>query len=331
VSLFDLHRIRVTQEGVVFVLALGLFALFAATLHNFLTPGNLIALVRSVSILGVLGLAMGMVVIGRGIDLAMVAIMVVSVSWVLSLATHAGLPLGWGLLIGAAFAAGAGLISGVLIAYAVVPAIFTTLAIGLVVYGVGRAWLFKVDVQNTSIDSEFFRVLGNAEIVGVPIPIITFGGLALLTWAVLRWTRFGRYLYSSGDNPAAARNIGVPIRPFVVAQYVITALIAYGAGLVMAAVSAGMSTRVYNSTMIYDVLLVVVIGGIGLSGGRGSVRNVLVGTLLIGILLDGMTILNIPYIEQNLIKSVILLIAIIIDSFLNPRDEQTAQQEQGDI
>jgi len=117
------------------------------------------------------------------------------------------------------------------------------------------------------------------------------------------------------------------MRPFIVAQYVITALIAYGAGLVMAAVSAGMSTRVYNSTMIYDVLLVVVIGGIGLSGGRGSVRNVLVGTLLIGILLDGMTILNVPYIEQNLI----LLIAIIIDSFLNPRDEQTAQQEQGDI
>ncbi len=81
-----------TQEGVVFLLAVVLFILFAATLHNFLTPGNLIALLRSVSILGVLGLAMGMVVIGRGIDLAMVAIMVVSVSWVLSLSTHAGLP-----------------------------------------------------------------------------------------------------------------------------------------------------------------------------------------------------------------------------------------------
>ena len=114
-------------------------------------------------------------------------------------------------------------------------------------------------------------------------------------------------------------------------QYVITALIAYAAGLVMAAASDGMSTRVYNSTMIYDVLLVVVLGGIGLSGGRGSVRNVLVGTLLIGVLLDGMTILDIPYVEQNLIKSVILLIAIVIDSFVNPRDEQTAQQEQGDI
>src|ERR1700727_3488646 len=94
---------------------------------------------------------------------------------------------------------------------------------------------------------------------------------------------------------------------------------------------ANVNTRLVNSTMVYDVILVVVLGGIGLSGGRGGVRNVLVGTLLIGVLLDGMTILNVPYVEQNLIKSVILLVAIVIDSFVNPRDAQTAQQEQGDI
>jgi ribose transport system permease protein len=316
---------------VVFALAAALFVVFSLTLHNFLTPGNLIALVRSVSILGILGLGMGLVVIGRGIDLAMVAIMVVSVSWVLSLVTHSGMALGWAVVIGAAFAVLAGVISGVLIAYAAVPAIFTTLAMGLVVYGGGRAWLFEVDVQNTPNDSAFFQTLGDSQILGLPLPILIFAVFAFVLWAALRWTRFGRYIYATGDNPAAARNAGVPVRPLIVSQYVITALIAYAAGLLMAATSAGMSTRVYNSTMIYDVLLVVVLGGIGLSGGRGGARNVLVGTLLIGVLLDGMTILNIPYIEQNLIKSVILLAAIIIDSFVNPRDEQTAQQEQGDI
>jgi ribose transport system permease protein len=73
----------------------------------------------------------------------------------------------------------------------------------------------------------------------------------------------------------------------------------------------------------------VVLGGVGLSGGKGGVRNVVVGTLLIGILLNGMTIMDIQYTVQNLIKSAILLIAIIVDSVMNPRDEQTAQQ--GDI
>ena len=92
---------------------------------------------------------------------------------------------------------------------------------------------------------------------------------------------------------------------------------------------ANVNTRLVNSTMVYDVILVVVLGGIGLSGGRGGVRNVLVGTLLIGILLNGMTIMDVPYIPQNLIKGLILLIAIIVDTLINPRDEQTAQQ--GDI
>ena len=87
-----------------------------------------------------------------------------------------------------------------------------------------------------------------------------------------------------------------------------SALIAFLAGIVMAAAVSGMSTRVYNSTMIYDVLLVVVLGGISLSGGRGGVRNVLVGTLLVGVLLNGMTILDIAYTTQNLIKSLILLL-----------------------
>ena len=84
-----------------------------------------------------------------------------------------------------------------------------------------------------------------------------------------------------------------------------------------------MNTDIANSSMIYDVILVVVIGGVGLSGGHGGVRNVVVGTLLIGILLNGMTIMNIEYTLQNVIRSLILLVAIVLDSIVNPRDEQT--------
>lgn len=325
-----MSKLKVTQEGVVFLLAVILFSLCALTLPNFLTSGNLIALVRSVAILGILGLGMGLVVIGRGIDLAMVATMVVSVSWVLAL-SHAAVPLPVALLLGLLFAILVGVTSGVLVAYATIPAIFATLAIGLMVYGMGRAWLFQVDVQNTPSNSEFFTYLSHGTILGIPMMIFAFGVLSAVLWAVLKWTHFGRLIYAIGDNPTAARTAGIPTRPMIVAQYVITAIVSFLAGLVMAAANSGMSTRVYNSTMIYDVLLVVVLGGIGLSGGRGGVRNVLVGTLLVGVLLNGMTIYDIPYTQQNLIKSLILLAAIIIDSIVNPRDEQTAQQDLGDI
>jgi ribose transport system permease protein len=99
--------------------------------------------------------------------------------------------------------------------------------------------------------------------------------------------------------------------------------------MVMAMTVDSMNTRIVNSTLVYDVILVAVIGGVGLSGGKGGVRNVLAGTVLIGILLNGMTMLDMPYTAQSIVKGFILLAAIIADSMLNPRDEQTSQQ--GDI
>jgi ribose transport system permease protein len=115
----------------------------------------------------------------------------------------------------------------------------------------------------------------------------------------------------------------------MVVQYLVSSLVAFAAGVITATLVDSMNTRVAGSTLVYDVILVVVIGGVGLSGGKGSVRNVIVGTLLIGILLNGMTIMDVPYTFQNIVKSLILLAAIVTDSVLNPRDEQTSQQ--GDI
>jgi ribose transport system permease protein len=240
-----MSRLKLTQEGVVFLLTAALFVLFAATLHNFLTPGNMVALIRSVAILGILGLGMGLVVIGRGIDLAMVATMVVSVSWVLSLA-QASFSLPVALLLGLTFALAVGLASGLLVAYATIPAIFATLAIGLIVYGMGRAWLFQVDVQNTPAQSSFFTSLSEVTVLGIPMMIIAFGLLSAIIWSLLKWTQFGRMIYAIGDNPTAARTSGIAIRPLIVAQYVIASAVSFLAGLVMAAANSGMSTRVYN-------------------------------------------------------------------------------------
>jgi ribose transport system permease protein len=119
------------------------------------------------------------------------------------------------------------------------------------------------------------------------------------------------------------------VRGVQVINYVVAALIGYLAGLVTASTVSSINVQMVSSTMVYDVILVVVLGGIGLSGGRGGVRNILMSTLLIGILLNSMTLLNMPYHVQNLIKSLILLGAIALDSALNPRNEQTAQQ--GDL
>jgi len=171
--------------------------------------------------------------------------------------------------------------------------------------------------------------LGEIHWAGIPIEVFVFAALSFAAFLFLRYTKLGRYVYYAGDNPAAARNIGMPVRPMLVLRYVLSALIAFVAGILTASSLHSINTRVVNSTLLYDIVLVAVIGGIGLSGGKGGGRKVLVGAALIGIMLNAMTILDIPFLYQNLIKSTILLGAIIVDGLINPRDEQTAQQ--GDI
>ena len=319
---------RLSQEQIVFGLAVGLCAVFAVALPGFLTTNNVLNLVRSVSILGILGVAMGLVVIGRGIDLSLVALMAISVAWTLSL-IEGGMPLPQAIAIGLAFSLFIGAVNGWFVAYAEIPAIFATLAMGTLVYGFGRYFLFDLDVVYMPPAGEPLLWIGQGTLMGVPVPIYLFAGVCLAGYLFLRYAKAGRYLRAVGDNMLAARITGVPTRPTIVLQYVLSSLIGYLAGIITAASVASMNTRVAISTYVYDVILVVVLGGIGLSGGKGGIRNVIVGTLLIGVLLNGMTIMDIQYTVQNVIKGAILLTAIVIDTILNPRDEQTAQQ--GDI
>ena len=319
---------RVSQEQIVFGIAVALCVAFALTLPGFLTANNVLNLVRSVSILGILGVAMGLVVIGRGIDLSLVALMAVSVAWALQL-VQGDMPLPSALAFSLLFSVVVGAINGWLIAYVEIPAIFATLAMGTLIYGFGRYFLFSMSVVNAPPAASALLWLGQGTLLGVPVPIFLFAAVCLVGYLFLRYARSGRYLRAVGDNLQAARIAGVPTRPIVLLQYVLSSTIGYLAGIITAASVASMNTRVVISTYVYDVILVVVLGGIGLSGGRGGIRNVIVGTLLIGIFLNGMTIMDIQYTAQSVIKGVILLTAIVIDTILNPRDEQTAQQ--GDI
>ena len=319
---------RLTQQTIVFAIFVTMFAGFALLLPGFAKVDNLLTLLQNVAILGILGLGMAVVVIGRGIDISMVATLAVPSGLLLQM-VQGGASLGAAFPAALALALVFGLANGWLIAYAEVPSLFTTLATGLFLAGLGQAFLFQLEVVQWSPGMDPIAWMGRGRLAGIPMPVVMFGLAAGAVGLFLRRLRAGRFIYAIGDNPFAARATGLPTRPVMVLQYVLAALIGVFAGLVMAASVNSMPTRIYNSTMVYDVVLVVVLGGIGLSGGRGGVLNVVVGTLLIGTMLNGMTILDISYSVQNIIKGVVLLAAILIDSILNPRNEETAQQ--GDI
>jgi ribose transport system permease protein len=319
---------RLTQQGIVFAIFVVLFGVFAILLPGFLSTSNMLTLLQNVAVLGILGLAMAIVVIGRGIDLSLIAVLAVPSGLVLQLVQD-GHSFWYAVLLSALLTLAFGLINGWLIAYAEVPSLYATLASGLFLAGLGQAALFRLDVVQWSPGLDGFQFLGQGNVLGVPMPIIVFVATCLVIALFLRRTRLGTFIYALGDNPFAARTSGIPTRPLVVAQYVIAAAIGLLAGLVLVASVNSGPTRIYNSTLIYDVILVVVLGGIGLAGGRGGVWSVVIGTLLIGTMLNAMTIMDMSYSAQNLVKGLVLLVAVIADSFLNPRNEETAQQ--GDI
>lgn len=319
---------KITQEMVVVVIWLILFVVFSVLLPKFLSAGNIIILLNNVSILGTLAIGMALIVVGRGIDLTMVALMVTGISIAIWISNHLGIDFTLTVWLGALFVTVIGLFSGVMIAFGEIPSIFTTLAVASAVYGIGRI-LSPVYVFYPDKNVAWLQLIGSARPFGIPLPILIFIAVAILTNLFLKKTRFGHFVHGAGDNPNAARTMGLPTRPLIVAEYILSALIAYIAGIIMLGLVGGMNTQLYNSSLIYDVILVVVLGGISLSGGKGGVRNVIVGMVFVGTLINGMTILNLSYSVQNLIKCLILLVAMSINAALNPRDEQTSQS--GDI
>lgn len=319
---------KLDQLRIVTLLFLVILAVYAVMLPGFFTVGNLMTLMRTVSVLGILGLGMAIVVIGRGIDLSMIASLAVPSALVLTLAAK-----GYGILpavgCGLMFAIAIGLLNGVLVAYAEIPSLFTTLAVGIGVAGLGQTGMFDYEIVSWPPALDPIAWIGRGSLAGVPYSVLAFGVMALVIGIFLRRTRPGMFVYASGDNPGAARLTGIALRPTLVMQYVISSCVAFAAGMVLAASSASMDTRIFNLTWIYDVILVVVLGGIGLSGGRGGVLNVIVGTLLIGTIMNGLTIMNVSFEMQNLVRGLVLLVAVLADSLINPRNEETAQQ--GDI
>jgi ribose transport system permease protein len=316
--------VKPNQEQIVLLITIVLLFVFGLTLNGFATWSNLLNLLRSISILGVLGLGMGLIVISRGIDLSEVAIM--AGSWSIALIEiQNGMPIALAVVVALVIALCIGVINGLMVAFVEAPALFVTLAAGFVIYGLAF-WFAPAWVVYGPKDAPALLFLGAGRIFGIPVPIFVFAAAALAMELFLSRTSIGRFIYAQGDNPEAARLAGIPLRPLIVLEYALVALLAWLAGFVWIGTTGSMQMAITQGTMIFDVVLVVVIGGISLIGGRGGVLSVVAGCVLIGTLLNAFTIMDVNSEVQNIIKGIVLLAAIVLDNWLHPRDEETARQ-----
>lgn len=316
---------KLTQEQIVLIVTVILAGIFSAALPGFATISNLFTLLNSISVLGILALGAAVVIIGRGLDISQIASMAVGAA-VAAIMMQNGLSIGWALSVGLCVPIVIGLVNGLVIAFIEVPPLFATLATNLLMFGGARVFFigsnYTIHVPDRA--QSFLALGGNLGVI--PVPVLVFLGLGVLVHLYLSRTRAGRLIYAHGDNADAARVTGIAIRPLTVFEYVLSALLAYVAGLVLMAMLSSIDTQIVMGTEIFSVILVVVLGGVSLVGGRGSVYSVMAGALLIGVLQSGMTRMNLGSDIQNVVRGIVLMGAIVLDNRLHPRDEETARQ-----
>jgi ribose/xylose/arabinose/galactoside ABC-type transport system permease subunit len=311
-----------------FLFLIVLCIIFAILEPAFLSPVNVFNVLRQVSIYGLLAIGMTFVILTAGIDLSVGSLL--ALAGLVGAAVEKG---GTGLLTGAgAGEAGGyglgtailaavmvglvgGLLQGVAISKLKVPPFIVTLG-GLSAFR-GAALVFSGG-QPISAFREAYGFWGQGMIGPVPVPVIIFLTFAIIAFVVLRYTKYGRYIYAVGGNQEAARLSGLNVDRLIMSVYVITGFFAGLSGFVLSA-RLNSAEQVAGVGYELNVIAGVVIGGTSLFGGEGGIFGTVVGILLIGVLANGLTLLNVSSYYQQIIIGLIIVFAVYFDQFVKRR------------
>jgi len=274
----------------------------------FFTLPNLLNILQQSSINALIALGMTLVIISGGIDLSVGP--TAALSAVLGATLMAsGVPVPLAILATLGVGAMCGLFSGSLIAYAGLQPFIVTL---------GGLSLFRaIALISTGGNPVFgiplaFRSLINSTILGIPTPIVIVAIIALLLWTVMNKTPLGEYILAIGGNEEAARVAGVPVKRTKVTVYIFSGLLASLAALILIG-RLGAAEPTIGNLWELDAIAAAAIGGASLMGGKGSIFGTLIGVVILGVLRNGLTLLNIQAFYQLLATGLIIIIAMLID------------------
>jgi ribose/xylose/arabinose/galactoside ABC-type transport system permease subunit len=287
--------------------------LWAATPH-FLTVSNLLNVLEQTSINAIVAVGMTLVIISGGIDLSVGSVLAVS-GIALARALEAGLPapvaIGVALIVGSS----AGLINGLLVTYGRLPPFIATLGMMSVARG---AALMLAEGRPISGFGEGFRALATSRVLMIPSPVIITALIYILAHFVLSRTVFGRATYAIGGNEEAARLSGVPVWFHKTMVYGVAGLTSAAAAVIL---TARLNSAQPTAGTMYelDAIAATVIGGTSLLGGEGTLMGALIGALIMGVLRNGLNLLNVSSFFQQVVIGVVIIGAVLIDMGLKRR------------
>ena len=283
---------------------------------NFLKRGNLLNIMKQISVVAIIAIGMTMIIITAGIDLSVGSLLALSgVITALSIQSLGGdAPttghLWLGALAGILVCGLAGLFTGGLVTLFRIPAFIATL--GIMFSARGLAFIFA-DSEPIAVQNESFGWLGRGrDFFGLPNSVILMLILYTIAHVLMTRTSIGRYIYAVGGNPEAARLSGVPVKWVLLFAYTITGLLA-GLGGVMEASLHTTGDPKSGELVELKVIAAVVVGGTSLAGGQGKILGTLIGAFIIAVINNGMNLTGVESHMQNVIYGAVILIAVIID------------------
>lgn len=296
---------------VILCIVLSLFA------KNFLTVGNVLNVLRNVAMQGIIAFGMTMVIISGEIDLSVASTVAFSgclTAKLILMLTPLGVPIVWAVIISILITLTLTFLFGCFIAFLRnrfnVPSFITTLAMMTGLYGVSM--LMTNGFSVTSFPN-WFSFFGSGYIIGIPFPAIVFILMFALIFFVMTYTSFGRAVYAVGGNSEASRLSGINVKRVRIVVLGLTEMLAGLSGIMLASqIMSGTPTVGKGWEM--NVISAVIIGGTSLFGGSGKIRGTLTGVIFLGVLLNGMTILNINEYWQYVVKGILILSAVLINT-----------------
>ena len=291
------------------------------TTDSFATSKNIYNITRNVTFVAIIALGMTLVIITGGIDLSVGSVLCLC-SMVLAVVMHAGysIEIGIAASIGTALVVGA--FNGLLIAYLGFPPFVVTLGM----LSIARS-LAMVASNNTVVfqfgpdHDKLLALGGGAWLFGIANPVLYMVVLALLTGFVLRWTKFGRYVFAIGGNEHAATLTGVPVQRIKVIVYMISALSAGVAGIIQTGWLGAVTTNI-GAGMELQVIAAAVIGGANLAGGVGTAFGALIGAALIEVIRNSLGLLGINAFWQGSFIGGAIVLAVLFDRIRNLRRDE---------
>ncbi|MBO1901057.1 ABC transporter permease [Leucobacter weissii] len=300
---------RIHGLGIVLVLVL-LIAGFSILSPNFLDANNLFNILRQVTTLGIVAVGFAFVLLTGGIDLSVgyqISLYVVVCGILMS-----QFEVPWPLAIVLVLVLGViiGLINGLIITLTGVAPLIVTLSMMTILNGV--SYLLSKGLPISGFPSGF-SVLGQGAVVGIPISVIVLVVIWAIGYFIANKTYIGRYFYAIGNNIEAARLSGVNTRRTLLFVYAVCGLFtAVGAVLLLSRLNSAQSAT--GAGFEFSVLTACVLGGVSVMGGRGSLFGAFIGVLIVGVLDNGLVLLNVSEYVQLVIKGLILLTAVIYDA-----------------